>query len=324
MMRHLSLALTVLALAGVGEATATTCYLPSEIEADQAIKLRAELKVVGEVCKDPSYAIFSDRNRDTLAAYEQILSEHLARGGGAADVAAYAKSLETEAMERAGRAPGFCADSFDVVTLFAGMHPSDLHAYAVSKAETAKPDYALCSAPAPVEPAPSNAAPLVSANAAPEPASAAPAVVPPPQPPATSAASVAAPPSAPVSAPTPAPSAAIPTPSPAAQPVPASLEEDIRPSLGDAALARMLNRANRLRLMETTQQTLESARSGQLLGWRDPSSNSGGTVVAARAFQNAQSQWCRRFEQSIVVFGEIRRGGGVACRRPDGIWENVP
>ncbi len=313
MMRHLSLALTVLALAGVGEATATTCYLPSEIEADQAIKLRAELKVVGEVCKDPSYAIFSDRNRDTLAAYEQILSEHLARGGGAADVAAYAKSLETEAMERAGRAPGFCADSFDVVTLFAGMHPSDLHAYAVSKAETA-----------PVEPAPSNAAPLVSANAAPEPASAAPAVVPPPQPPATSAASVAAPPSAPVSAPTPAPSAAIPTPSPAAQPVPASLEEDIRPSLGDAALARMLNRANRLRLMETTQQTLESARSGQLLGWRDPSSNSGGTVVAARAFQNAQSQWCRRFEQSIVVFGEIRRGGGVACRRPDGIWENVP
>ncbi len=72
-MRHLSLALSVLALAGVGEAAATTCYLPSEIEADQAIKLRAELKVVGEVCKDPSYAIFSDRNRDTLAAYEQIL-----------------------------------------------------------------------------------------------------------------------------------------------------------------------------------------------------------------------------------------------------------
>ncbi len=314
-MRHLSLALTVLALTGSGGAAATNCYLPSEIEADQAIKLRTELKVIGEVCKDPGYAIFSDRNRDTLAAYEQILTEHLVRGDAGANAASYAKGLEKAAMERAAQAPGFCADAFDTVTLFAGMRPPDLHAYAVSKAETAKPDYALCSAPAPVDATPGNVPPLVSASVAPEPAGAAPTSA------VAAAASVALAPSAPVAA---APPTAVAAPSSVALPSPASAEEDIRPSLGDAGLARMLNRANRLRLMETTQQTLESARSGQLLGWRDPASNSGGTVVAARAFQNAESQWCRRFEQSVVVSGEIRRAGGVACRRPDGIWENVP
>jgi surface antigen len=316
-MRHLTLASIAVAATVVGNAVAATCYLPAEIEADQAIKLRAELKVVGEVCKDPSFAVFSDRNQATLAAYEQIVAEHLARSSAGSDVGAYVKGLEKEAMEHAAKSPSFCADSFDTVALVGEMRPSDLHAYAVSKAETVRKDYAICSAPVPREAAPSGKPPIVSASVAPDPPSAAPT-------PASSAAATASPPAA-IASPRP----AAPASSPAsvastASTSPAVVEEDVRPLLGDASLARMLNRADRRRLIETTQQALETALPGQALSWHDQWRSGGGTVVAARAFQNAGNQWCRRYDQSILVSGEIRRGSGIACRRQGGIWENEP
>jgi surface antigen len=105
---------------------------------------------------------------------------------------------------------------------------------------------------------------------------------------------------------------------------PAVAEEDVRPLLGDASLARMLSRADRRRLIDTTQQALETALPGQALSWHDQWRSSGGTVVAARAFQNADNQWCRRYDQSILVSGEVRRASGIACRRQGGIWENTP
>jgi surface antigen len=105
---------------------------------------------------------------------------------------------------------------------------------------------------------------------------------------------------------------------------PAVVEEDVRPALGDASLARMLSRADRRRLIDATQQALETALPGQVLSWHDQWRSSGGTVVAARAFQNADNQWCRRYDQSVLVSGEIRRASGIACRRQGGIWENTP
>jgi len=322
-MRHLSLASIAVTVTVAGNAVAATCYLPAEIEADQAIKLRAELKVVGEVCKDPSFAMFSDRNQATLAAYEQIVAEHLARGGAGSDIGAYVKGLEKEAMEQAAKSPSFCADSFDTVALVGEMRPPDLHAYAVSKAQTARKDYAICSAPVPREAAPSSKVPIVSASVTPDPPSAAPA---PTSPPAATASPPAVPglPPAAMASPRPvvpaSPSGSVAS---TASTSPAVAEEDVRPMLGDASLAGMLSRADRRRLIDATQQALETALPGQVLSWHDQWRSSGGTVVAARAFQNADNQWCRRYDQSILVSGEVRRASGIACRRQGGIWENA-
>ena len=307
-MRHLALASVAVAAALAGDALAAACYLPAEIEADQAIKLRAELKVVGEVCKDPSFVAFSDRNQATLAAYEEIVTEHLARAGAGSDLAAYLKGLEKEAMEHAAKSPSFCADSFDTVALVGEMRPADLHAYAASKAEIARQDYAMCSTPVPREATPRSKPPIVSASISPEAPAAAPPSASPP-------AAMVPPPAAPSSAP--AVASAEPAP-------PAAVDEDVRPLLGDASLARMLNRADRRRLIDTTQRALETGQPGQVLAWHDPWRSGGGTVVAAPAFQNAGNQWCRRYDQSILVAGEVRRGGGTACRRQGGIWENEP
>jgi surface antigen len=339
-MRHLSLASIAITAMVVGKAVAATCYLPAEIEADQAIKLRAELKVVGELCKDPSFAVFSGRNQATLAAYEQIIAEHLVRSNAGSDLGAYVRSLEKEAMEHAAASPSFCADSFDTVALVGEMRPSDLHAYAIAKAETARKDYAVCAAPVPREAAPSSKPPIVSAGAATDLPSTAPAPASSPaaaplaaapraatvSPPAAMAAPPAVPalPPAPTASPRPAAPASSSSLASPASTSPAVAEEDVRPALGDASLARMLSRADRRRLIDTTQQALETALPGQVLSWHDQWRSSGGTVVAARAFQNADNQWCRRYDQSILVSGEIRRASGIACRRQGGIWENTP
>src|SRR5580700_441842 len=81
-MWRISLTCTAVAIAAMARALGAPCYLPAEVEADQAIRLKTELMAIAEICKDPSYARFLDRNRDTLAAYEQILTEHFAREGG--------------------------------------------------------------------------------------------------------------------------------------------------------------------------------------------------------------------------------------------------
>jgi surface antigen len=283
-MRRLSLTSTALLLL-LASAADAACYLPAEIEADQAIRLGVELKVVGEICKEPSYAAFSERNHDTLAAYQEILAEHLGRESGAADVASYLARLETDAKERAARSPSFCAEAFDLVATAGGMRAEGLRVYAAAKADAARRDYALCSAPdgstpreaSPLDAAPGKEVPTVTASAAPAPAHSG-----------------------------------------------GADEDDLVTALAATSLARMLDPADRQRLKETTQQTLETAGPGQTVGWRNPFSRNAGTVVAAGPFKNAGSQWCRRFEQSIMVEGQMRRGGGTACRRSDGSWEIEP
>ena len=93
---------------------------------------------------------------------------------------------------------------------------------------------------------------------------------------------------------------------------------------GDPTVLAMdkLDPADRQLLRDATQQTLETMRSGQVVGWRG--GRNSGTVVAQRAFFSAELRWCRSFEQQVIIGGTTRRNAGVACRRPDGVWEIAP
>lgn len=270
-MKRVSFACVVVGMAAAAEAVAAPCYLPAEAEADQAIRLRADLMVIGETCKDPSYARFLERNRDTLTAYEQILTEHFGRDGSKspdASMQAYVAGLENEARLRAAASPSFCADAFELVATTQGMRPDELRSYAVSQAEARQQDYAVCANPEPGATATTAAVPETPASSADD--------------------------------------------------------DGLVAALSGGDLARMLDPVDRQRLKETTQHTLESSVSGQVMGWRNPFSRSTGTVVATRAFRNAAGQWCRGFEQSITVSHETRRGTGTACRRADGWWDIQP
>lgn len=291
-MWRMSFASIAVVIAAAASAAAAPCYLPAEAEADQAMRLRADLKVIGEICKDPSYGRFLDRNRDTLAAYEEILTERFARDStksAETSLRVYLTRLENDARLRAAESASYCPDAFDLVATTSFMRPDELRSYAALRAEASHADYASCTQP--TSPAPSAA--TVTAALTP-------------------------------------PLSLLPAPPPAIQ---AALTETARgdadedglvEGLASSDLARMLDPADRQRIKDVTQQTLETSVSGQVMGWHNPFSRNGGTIVAARAFPNAAGEWCRGIEQSITVVRETRHGKGTACRRADGRWEIQP
>ncbi len=90
-----------------------------------------------------------------------------------------------------------------------------------------------------------------------------------------------------------------------------------------AHIGRDLDEAQRLRLSTTTQYALENQRSGTLTVWDDSGADVCGVVVPRPAFKNERDQYCREFQQTIVVGGKKQEAYGTACRQPDGQWKIV-
>lgn len=83
-----------------------------------------------------------------------------------------------------------------------------------------------------------------------------------------------------------------------------------------------LDRADAAALHQTTQTALETAPANQALPWRNPNSGNYGTVTPGPVYQSS-GQYCREFQQTIVVGGQQQQGYGRACRQPDGSWKIV-
>jgi surface antigen len=84
-----------------------------------------------------------------------------------------------------------------------------------------------------------------------------------------------------------------------------------------------LDRADRDRLHQTTTTALETGAPGQPLPWRNPENGNHGTVTPAGYYQTAGGQYCREFQQTVVVGGQQQQAYGKACREPDGTWKMV-
>lgn len=94
-------------------------------------------------------------------------------------------------------------------------------------------------------------------------------------------------------------------------------------ALVGSEVGKSLDRADRTYMAQTTQQTLETAPSGQTMNWRNPDNGNYGTVVPQAAYQNASGQYCREYQQTVTVGGQTERAFGTACRQPDGSWKIV-
>lgn len=84
-----------------------------------------------------------------------------------------------------------------------------------------------------------------------------------------------------------------------------------------------LDRADQAALQHTTQTALETGQPGRPLPWRNPQSGNSGTVVPQNYYRTAEGQYCREFQQTIIVGGQQEQGYGRACRQPDGTWKIV-
>jgi surface antigen len=84
-----------------------------------------------------------------------------------------------------------------------------------------------------------------------------------------------------------------------------------------------LDAADKKRAQEAASRALESAPSGTAVAWNNPDSGNSGTVTPTHTYQTASGQYCREYQQKIVVGGETHQAHGTACRQPDGSWKVV-
>ena len=61
---------------------------------------------------------------------------------------------------------------------------------------------------------------------------------------------------------------------------------------------------------------------GQTISWSNPDTGNYGSVTPTReGTKQGSGEYCREFQQTVVVGGNQEEAYGVACRKPDGQWE---
>ncbi len=88
-------------------------------------------------------------------------------------------------------------------------------------------------------------------------------------------------------------------------------------------IGKSLDRADRAYMSRTTQQSLESQRTGQASTWRNPDNRHSGTVTPTRTYRRESGEYCREFQQTVTIDGRTERAYGTACRQSDGSWKII-
>ena len=68
-------------------------------------------------------------------------------------------------------------------------------------------------------------------------------------------------------------------------------------------------------------EAFEHNRSGVSSTWTNPDTGNSGSVTPTRTYQIANGQYCRQYQQTIVIGGEEHQTYGTACRQADGTWK---
>lgn len=89
------------------------------------------------------------------------------------------------------------------------------------------------------------------------------------------------------------------------------------------SIGRSLDRADRVAMHNATYRSLEHNQTGSASEWVNPDTGHRGTVTPVDTYQTETGQYCREFQQTIIIGGEEHEGYGTACRQPDGTWKIV-
>lgn len=88
-------------------------------------------------------------------------------------------------------------------------------------------------------------------------------------------------------------------------------------------LGKKLDEADRIKMYQAQQVAFESYPSGQASNWYNPDSGNSGSFTPSPAVQNDSGQYCREYQQTVTIGGEVQEAYGKACRQPDGNWKIV-
>ena len=93
--------------------------------------------------------------------------------------------------------------------------------------------------------------------------------------------------------------------------------------LAGAAVGDRMDAADKRQQTQAAQKAFETTPSGQSVAWRNPDSGNSGTVTPLRTYQAPSGQYCREYQQTIMIGGEKHQAYGTTCRQPDGSWKIV-
>lgn len=83
-MRRVALLVAALSLAAMAANAAGRkgdCFSNADLEAEQAVRFQAQLMVLSDICRDTTYGLFTQRNRDAIMAYQRQMIDHFKRAG---------------------------------------------------------------------------------------------------------------------------------------------------------------------------------------------------------------------------------------------------
>jgi surface antigen len=89
------------------------------------------------------------------------------------------------------------------------------------------------------------------------------------------------------------------------------------------AIGNALDQRDKQMAYQTQQATLESTRTGQSATWRNPDTGHSGSYTPTKTYENAGGQYCREYQEKVVIDGKTNSAYGTACRQPDGSWKIV-
>ena len=84
-------------------------------------------------------------------------------------------------------------------------------------------------------------------------------------------------------------------------------------------IGRSMDDVDRLKAEQAINQA-HSTPIGNTITWNNAESGNSGTVTPTRDGTSDSGEYCREFQQTVVIGGKTEEGYGIACRQPDGTW----
>jgi surface antigen len=87
------------------------------------------------------------------------------------------------------------------------------------------------------------------------------------------------------------------------------------------AIGNALDQKDKEMAAQAAQRAFENSRSGESSAWQNPDSGNSGSITPTRTYQAPSGQYCREYQNDIVIGGETHKSYGTACRQSDGSWK---
>ena len=84
-----------------------------------------------------------------------------------------------------------------------------------------------------------------------------------------------------------------------------------------------LDNADKAAMKQSAQYSLEATKAGHTSNWSNPDSGNSGSVTPTKTYQTAAGEYCREYQQTVIIGGEPQEAYGTACRNADGTWRIV-